>query len=444
MDIALNILLLVLIISLIVIIHELAHAVAARCAGMRVSEIFLGLPLGPRLSFENRRSGVRYGVSLALLGGYTRVCGMGFEYDERMPLVLALVSVRGSLTVDGLRRVLGCDDDDAIGLLMQLESLGCVERSGEDELEWRTPRRDALGLTALDRGHDFALPGGTRAGEPFFPKQAPDEFFELELARTYAGKGFLARALVLLAGIVANILTALFLAMAIYMFQGTYTLAPTVVQVDEGSSAAAAGIREGDVIASLDGMRVQGVFNGLSKAMLSRGDSDEVEVTYLHQGEAHTVRLTLDDDGYMGTYFSYALDYPGPLDALRMALSYVGQTGAALLGMLVPGNAQAVLSDSMGIVGITAVVGEVASEQGAWGVVSLVAALSLSLGWINLLPLPPMDGGKLVIEAVQAIRGRPFSLSAQAGLSMAGMALILVLFFVVLFQDVSRLMGGGF
>ena len=85
-----------------------------------------------------------------------------------------------------------------------------------------------------------------------------------------------------------------------------------------------------------------------------------------------------------------------------------------------------------------------AAQQGGWAVLTLVAALSLSLGWMNLLPLPPMDGGKFAIEIVQKIIGRPISLRVQGIISMATMAAFTMLFFVLLFNDTARLVGGGF
>ncbi len=69
--------------------------------------------------------------------------------------------------------------------------------------------------------------------------------------------------------------------------------------------------------------------------------------------------------------------------------------------------------------------------------------MSLSLAFMNLLPIPPLDGGKVVIEAIQAVRRRPVSMRVQQGVSMVGIALFMLLFFVLLRQDIVRFVLGG-
>ncbi len=83
-----------LILCVIVVVHEGGHALVARLTGMRVTEFYVGMPYGPEKSYVSKRSGIRYGATLALLGGYTRICGMAFSQDKRMALALALVNAR--------------------------------------------------------------------------------------------------------------------------------------------------------------------------------------------------------------------------------------------------------------------------------------------------------------------------------------------------------------
>ena len=73
----------------------------------------------------------------------------------------------------------------------------------------------------------------------------------------------------------------------------------------------------------------------------------------------------------------------------------------------------------------------------------LMAAVSMSLGLMNLLPIPPLDGGKVAIELVQLMTRRRVPLRVQSGLSYVGMALALALFVVVLGQDITRFVFGG-
>ena len=113
-----------LILCVIVVVHEGGHALVARLTGMRVTEFYVGMPYGPEKSHVSKRSGIRYGATLALLGGYTRICGMAFSQDKRMALALALVNARGRLTTDELALALDCDPTDAQALIDALVDLG--------------------------------------------------------------------------------------------------------------------------------------------------------------------------------------------------------------------------------------------------------------------------------------------------------------------------------
>lgn len=440
--------------TLIVLVHEAAHALAARAVGARVTELAIGMPFGPRVYRQSRRSGIRYGVTLALLGGYTRITGMAWRPDKDHALALALVNARGRLSADELATVLSCPFERAASLLGDLEQLASIEPVGEDGAPvasgeevacWRTPRRDALGLTIYDRGHDFSLPGGTAAGASFFPKQGADEFLRLELSRTYAGKGLLARALILLAGIAANLLTAILLIMAFYMFRGVDVVAPDLKEVVAGSQAEQAGMVVGDVITSVGGTDVSQSYAALTQALTDARGAGDVDVAFRHAGEdvEQHATISLGDDEQLGVYYGYDQIRLGVGDALRGALAYAGQTGQALLSLFVPSTSAETLGEVSGIVGVVSVMGQ-AAQQGGWVVLTLIAALSLSLAWMNLLPLPPLDGGKLVIEVIQKVIGRPISLQVQTVISMVTLLAFTLLFFVLLFQDTARLVGGGF
>ena len=74
-------------------------------------------------------------------------------------------------------------------------------------------------------------------------------------------------------------------------------------------------------------------------------------------------------------------------------------------------------------------------------IILLAAMLSMSLGWMNLLPIPPLDGGKGLIEVVQALIRRPISLRVQSALNMVGIALFVLLFVYMVIQDTSSLLG---
>lgn len=438
------------ILTAIVLVHEAAHAAAARACGMRVSELFVGLPFGPRVSRRSRRSGIRYGATLALLGGYTRIDGMAYERDERLSLALAVVSARGRVSAEELALALGCDADEALELLGALADLGSVEvpegaasPAVEDaNAVWTTPRRDARGLTVADRGHDFAADGGAAAGQPYLPPEGADAFLASEVGRTYAGKGFPSRALVLLAGVASNLVCAVLLVTLYLCCHGVAVFDPHVALVSDGMPAQQAGMQAGDVIVSVDGQPVgQGQSDVLS-ALSGLSDGHEAAVVVERDGAEVALSMGVDGDGRLGVAYGTRLVTEGVADALYDSVSYALQTGVAIASLLVPAHTAEVVSQSSGIVGIVAVTGQ-AAQEGGWALVLLAASLSLSLAWLNLIPLPPLDGGKFVIELVSAVIRRPVSQRLQGALSLVGMALLTLLFVVMLGQDVSRIASGG-
>ena len=96
-----------------------------------------------------------------------------------------------------------------------------------------------------------------------------------------------------------------------------------------------------------------------------------------------------------------------------------------------------VLDQSSSVVGIAVMTSEAASA-GAYELAMVAAAVSMSLGFMNLLPIPPFDGGKILIELIQLVIRRPLSARVQNGLSYVGLAFIVFVFFVVLKNDLVR------
>ncbi len=446
MQTALGIIVTILVLTFLVVIHEAAHAFVARLCGMRVTELFVGLPYGPSVSVRSPRSGIRYGATLALLGGYTRISGMAYRPDRRLPLALALVNARGRLSVEELAEVLRVDPDEAGMLLDALADVGSVEpvdgRHGRgDATVFQTVRRDASGRTVHDRGHDFLAPGATEAGAPLATSVAPEELLARDVARTYAGKGFLRRAAVLVAGIAANILCAIVIVCAFLMLHGVQVVQPQLAAVQEGSPAAQAGMAAGDVITAINGTDVSDGYQAVTTALAQVPAGDEVTVAFAHEGQTREATVRLGDDGMLGVSYGSETRRLPLGQAVAAAGSYAVATAQAIVSLLMPSQTMEVLDQSAGIVGIVAITGQ-AAERGAWDVLLLAASLSLSLGWLNLLPIPPLDGGKLLIEAIQAVIRRPVPMAVQSAISAAGMALILLLFVVMVVLDLTRLATG--
>lgn len=131
-----------------------------------------------------------------------------------------------------------------------------------------------------------------------------------------------------------------------------------------------------------------------------------------------------------------------PIDAIVAGFKYIGAVAVAILGLFNPATAAETVSNSTSIVGI-AVLSKTAFEAGFVNLLSFSAVISVSLGLANLLPIPPLDGGRFVIEIYQKIRRRNISIRALNYLSIAGMCLFFGFFVFMLNQDVQRFVFGN-
>lgn len=128
--------------------------------------------------------------------------------------------------------------------------------------------------------------------------------------------------------------------------------------------------------------------------------------------------------------------------SLYAGVAYIGMVCVAILGLFNPATAAETVSNSTSIVGI-AVMSKSAAEAGMLNLAMFSAMISVSLGLMNLLPIPPLDGGRLVVEVVQKVRRRDVTRAALNAVSVAGIALFTLFFLVMLNQDVQRFVFGN-
>lgn len=131
-----------------------------------------------------------------------------------------------------------------------------------------------------------------------------------------------------------------------------------------------------------------------------------------------------------------------PWDAIYMGINYLGMVLAAVVSLFNPATIGETISQSTSIVGI-AVMSKDAFEAGIQDFLFFSAVISASLGFMNLIPIPPLDGGRFVVEVFQKISRKVVSIRALGYLSMAGFALFMGLFVVMLNQDVQRFVFGN-
>ncbi|THD36586.1 MAG: RIP metalloprotease RseP [Sphingomonas sp.] len=317
---------------------------------------------------------------------------------------------------------------------------------GREIAGWTDKRGTRWKLSALPLGGYVRFAGDmSPAGlsDPDWLALPPEE-----RAKTFQSKAVWKRALVVLAGPFANFLLAFLIIFGFTLIYGQSTTTTQIGSVQPKSAAAAAGLQPGDRITALNGREMARFEDLVYFIRIRAGQSVHVD---LDRGDQHLSRdLVIGTDhqtdefgnkqdvGLLGVGPAAITFAPvGVLEAPGVALRGIGDmltmTGTTL-GQLLTG--QRSVKDMAGVVRMAKVSGEQLS-LGWVSFVSLAVLISINLGFINLLPVPMLDGGHLLFYAIEAIRRRPVTPEIQEWAFRGGLAAILLLFMVVTFNDLS-------
>jgi regulator of sigma E protease len=259
------------------------------------------------------------------------------------------------------------------------------------------------------------------------------------------------------AGPVANFILAIAIFAIIFATVGRPLTAPRVDTLLPGGAAEAAGFLPGDVIVNIDGEPIKSFSQIQQIVTLAAGDTLTVIVD--RGGEKITLTPTPErreiSDGLGGPQRVGVLGITrnmeegdlvyerfGPLQAVAEGFRETGhiiERTMTYVGRLFAGRETA--DQLSGPIRVAQVSGVIASSGGAVALLHLSAILSVSIGLINLFPVPMLDGGHLVFYAIEAIRGRPVDQRTQEIGFRIGLALVIMLFVFVTFNDIVRLAG---
>jgi regulator of sigma E protease len=279
-----------------------------------------------------------------------------------------------------------------------------------------------------------------------------------ERAVSFHHKTVLQRALVVAAGPIANFLLAIAIFAGITYVNGRQILAPRVDVVQAGSAAERAGFKPGDLVLSINGRSISS-FTDMQRIVSASAD-DELSIAIDRDGREMTLTAVPDLKetetpfgkqriGLLGLQASRGPDdlklvKYGLLDSIRLGAMetwYVVERTFTYIGRLVVGRESA--DQLSGPIRIAQVSGQVATLGGTAGLVSLVAVLSVSIGLINLFPIPLLDGGHLLFYGIEALRGRPLSDRAQEIGFRIGLAIVVMLMLFATWNDIVHL-GASF
>ena len=279
---------------------------------------------------------------------------------------------------------------------------------------------------------------------------APDVPAE-QRSRSFHHKPVWQRFLIVLAGPMANFLLAILIFAAFFAALGFPRTPSVVTSIAPASAAQSAGLAPGDRILSIDGRRTDS-FEGLASYVVLRPD-EQVTLGIVRDGQRRQVSTRLARElekdrfgqqfevGRLGVY-AEGREYAklSPLELLPTATGYtLHLTRSMIDGLWQIISGRRSVKDLGGPLKIAQIAGQQAS-LGAFEFIQLLAFFSINLGFINLLPVPMLDGGHLFFYAAEAVRRRPVSLQAQEWAFRGGLALILAL---LLFTTVNDLDSFG-
>ncbi len=251
------------------------------------------------------------------------------------------------------------------------------------------------------------------------------------------------RIVVVLAGPLTNLVFAILLAFVTLSAFGDYM--PAIYEVNQSSSAEAAGVLPGDVITQIDGKPVRFYFQTVD--MIRAVQSDDMKMIVTRNGAEKELFLQNIYNAEQGknligvTITAERMKFGIGESALR-SVNYVTATmveTVRFLGRALQGNASS--SDAAGPVAIVAIISEAVRSSGETVLRQLVL-ISASLGIMNLLPIPAMDGGRLVFMIIEAIRGKAISREKEGMIHFVGLILLFGLIIFLTFNDVTNLING--
>ena len=281
-----------------------------------------------------------------------------------------------------------------------------------------------------------------------------EKYNEEDRKKLFVLKPLYQRALIVFGGPLANFLLALLIFFSIYTFAGKDFTPAMINEVQKDSPAMIGGLKQNDIILEIDGNEVKSIMDVSKFITLSTDDFIDFKVKRSNDEMLLKVKpkMVLGEDnlgnkinkrivGIKLSAYNNEINHVklGPAQAIYHAANevyFVSISSLKYIGAMIFGKADT--SQLGGPIRIAKISGQVA-EFGLLAFVSMMAYISISLGLINLFPIPMLDGGHLMFYAFEKVLGRPLSQKTQEGFFRIGMFLLLTLMMFTTFNDLKDL-----
>lgn len=406
----------VIIFGLLVSFHEFGHLLVAKRSGILCREYAIGF--GPKL-FSFKKNETVYTLRLLPIGGYVRMAGEDPEIIEINP---------------GQR----------IGLIFNRE--GTVSKIIINQIE-KFPEAKMVTADFADLEKDLVIQGYEeedgdrltfhvdRKAEYVIDGQA---FQIAPLDRQFGSKPLLARILTIFAGPFMNFILAFIVFVIFFALQGIPTDKPEMGKLISGDPAASSGLQQGDQVLKINDQPVDS-FTAMTK-IIKQHPNENMIFTIKRDGSVKQINVKADKnkqgEGVIGVYQPTETSFLGSLKGGITQTYFWVKMELVAVKQLVTG--QIGLNQLAGPVGIYDITGQMV-QSGFFTVMRWTAVLSINLGIVNLLPLPALDGGRLLFLFIEGIRGKPVDPKRETLVHFIGFALLMLLMIVVTWNDIQRL-----
>ncbi|MCI0130131.1 MULTISPECIES: RIP metalloprotease RseP [Enterococcaceae] len=411
--------------GLIVLVHEFGHFIFAKRGGILVREFSIGM--GPKL-FYHRHNGTTYTIRLLPIGGYVRMAGEGEEEGELSP---------------GMHLSLVIDEN---GIVTKINPTKKVQ----------LPNSIPIELIAYDLEDKLFIKGyenGDESEEKIFPVSHDATIIEEDGIETqiaprdvqFQSASLGRRMMTNFAGPMNNfILAAVLFILVAFMQGGKYVEDPSnaIGGVIQNSVADKAGIKPGDKIIQVNSNDTP-KFTDISAEISSNAGKKVSLVLENDKNEKRTVEVVPEKSeqnpsvGMIGIQMSnkfMPLSFFGKIQYGVTQMIANSLTIFKALGDLITGFSINKLGGPVMIFKLS----ESVSKSGIIAILSFTAMLSVNLGIMNLIPLPGLDGGKLMLNLYEGVRGKPLSQEKEVMITMAGVVILVVLMVAVTWNDIQR------
>jgi regulator of sigma E protease len=335
---------------------------------------------------------------------------------------------------------------DAFSLGFGPELFAFVDRKGT---RWRLA---AFPLGGYVKFHGDA--NGASAPDPESVQAMPAS----ERAVTFFAQPVWKRAAIVFAGPLANFILAIAIYAGLFATYGRVVLTPRVGSVVQSGAGEAAGFKAGDLVVSIDGEPIDSfvkmqemvsVATGKTLTFVVRRGDDSVTLSATPQLREIETLFGKSKIGMLGLQAS---DNPadareeryGPLESVVLGAeetwTIVSRTSVYLGGLLTGRENADQLSGPIGIAQISGQMAKAVGKVGVSPLVNLIAILSVSIGFLNLMPVPLLDGGHLMFFAIEAARGKALPERAQEYAFRLGLAMVCTLMIFSTYNDIARLL----